>query len=119
MMPKKTSKATAETASRTVEPFGTGLPLAAGAVAIQAWSEVGTEALRFLWDRLQQDVRTQNALLACTSLEELRQVQTEFFTSAQQQYADEARKLFEILARSTAEGLQASSGARRYDDVPL
>lgn len=118
-MPKKTSKATAETGSPTSQPFGTGLPLAAGAVAIQAWSEVGTEALRFLWDRLQQDVRTQNALLACTSLEELRKVQAEFFTAAQQQYADEARKVLDILVRSTAEGLKASSGARRYDDVPL
>jgi len=117
-MPAKKSKPEASTERK---PSGSvsGLPLAVGSVALQAWMELGTEAMRFVWDRLQQDMKTQQAILACTSLEELRKIQTEFFTAAREQYASEAGKVLDLLGKTTAEGLSASGLKRRYDDVPL
>ena len=96
-----------------------GLPVAAGTLAVQAWADMGAEMVRFVQDRLQQDIKTQQAMLACSSLEELRQIQTEFFTAAQEQYAAEAVKMLDLMGRVAASGLTAPTKARRYDDVPL
>jgi hypothetical protein len=96
-----------------------GLPIAVGTAAVQAWAEMGTEAVRFVRDRLQQDIKTQQAMLACTSLEEMRQVQSEFFTAAQEQYAAEAVKMLDLIGKAAASGLTDPATARRYDDVPL
>lgn len=98
---------------------GTGLPMAVGSAAVQAWTDMGTEAVRFVWDRLQQDLKTQQAMLACTSLEEMRKIQAEFFTAAQEQYTAEAAKMLDLMAKATPMGLAAKAKARRYDDVPL
>lgn len=95
------------------------LPMMPGSPAIQAWMEMGTEAVRFLWDRLQQDIKTQQAMMACTSLEDLRTVQAAFFTTAQQDYAAEAERMLHLIGKATAAGLTAPPKARRYDDVPL
>ncbi|MBL4930189.1 phasin family protein [Fuscibacter oryzae] len=96
-----------------------GLPMAVGSAAVQAWMDMGTEAVRFVCDRLQQDIKTQQAMLACTSLEEIRKVQVEFFTAAQDQYAAEAGKMLNLMGKAAAGGLTALPKARRYDDVPL
>lgn len=95
------------------------LPMPVGTVAVQAWMDMGTEAVRFVWNRLQQDLKTQQAMLACTSLDEMRKIQAEFFTSAQEQYAAEAGKMLDLMGKASAAGLAASEKARRYDDVPL
>jgi hypothetical protein len=96
-----------------------GFPIAVGTAAIQAWAEMGAEAVRSLQDRLQQDSKTQQAMLACTSLEEMRKIQSEFFTAAQEQYAAEAVKMLDLIRKVAASGRMASATARRYDDVPL
>mgnify|MGYP001766036296 CR=1 FL=1 len=96
-----------------------GDPVALGTAAAQAWMDMGTEAVRFVWDRMQQDIKTQQAMLACTSLEELQRIQAEFFTAAQEQYAAEAGRMLERMGKAVASGLTAVSTARRYDDVPL
>lgn len=93
--------------------------MAIGTVAVQAWMDMGTEALRFVGDRLQQDIKTQQAMLACTSLEDIRKIQAEFFTAAQEQYAAEAGKMLNLIGKATTAGLASSPTARRYDDVPL
>ena len=97
----------------------TALPLAVGSVAAQAWMELGTEAVRFLWNRLQHDMKTQQAMLACKNLDELRAVQVEFLTAAQKQYAEEAGKMLDLLGATAAKGWSVSGVKRRYDDVPL
>lgn len=112
-------KAVAPSTTPPPDMAAMGLPMAVGAAAIQAWMDMGTEAVRFVWDRLQQDIKTQQAMLACTSLEEMRKVQAEFFTAAQAQYADEAGKMLDLMGKATATGQTASAKARRYDDVPL
>jgi hypothetical protein len=96
---------------------GTGLPLAIGTAALRVWSDLGTEAVRFVRGRLQEDIKTQQALLDCTNLEELRTIQARHFVTAQVQYAAETRKMLELLGKATTAGLKIP--ARRYDDVPL
>ena len=118
-MPAKTSRPAEQTAPDPSASGGTGLRLVAGAAALQAWMELGAETVRFVWDRLQQDMKTQQAMLACTSLDELRTIQAQFFIAAQQQYAAEAGKMLGLLSKATAEGLSSPALKRRYDDVPL
>lgn len=96
-----------------------GLPIAVGTVAVQAWADIGAETVRFLQERLQHDIKTQQAMLACTSLEEMRKIQTEFFTAAQEQYAAEAVKMLDLIGTVAASGLTAATKAQRYEDVPL
>ncbi len=96
-----------------------GLPMAVGTATVQAWMEMGSEAVRFVQDRLQQDIETQQALLGCTSLEELRKVQIQFFAAAREHYAAEAGKMLELMVKATTAGLMATGRARRHDDVPL
>jgi len=85
-------------------PFG--LPIAAGTVAVQAWADLGAETVRFIQDRLQQDIKTQQAMLNCTSLEALQKIQGEFFTAAQTQYTAEAAKMLSLMGNA-ASGLSA------------
>lgn len=104
---------------RPPELVANGLPIAVGAAALQAWAEMGAEAVRFVRDRLQQDIKTQQGMLACTSPEEMRQIQSEFFAVAQEQYATEAVKMLDLIRKVAASGRTASTTARRYDDVPF
>jgi hypothetical protein len=94
-------------------------PMAVGTAAMQAWMDVGAEAVRFVWDRLQQDIKTQQAMLGCTSLDQMQKVQAEFFRSAQDQYAAEGRRMMEMVGKAATAGWAGSGLARRYDDVPL
>ena len=94
-------------------------PASLGTAAVQAWMDMGTETFRFVWDRLQQDIKTQQAMLACTSLDQVRQVQAEFLAAAQEQYTAEAARMLAMMGKVAASGLTASAQARRYDDVPL
>ncbi len=98
---------------------GEGLPLTVGTVVAQAWMDIGSEAVRFVWDRLQQDIKTQTAMLACKNVEDLQKLQAEFFAAAQEQYAAEAGKMLALVGKATVAGLKTSAKARRYDDVPL
>ena len=118
-MPQTTPKTEGLVATPHPGFAGMGLPVAVGTLAVQAWMNMGTEAMRFLWDRLQQDIKTQQAMLASTSLEEMRTIQAGFFTAAQDHYAAEARKMLDLMGKATAAGLTATAKARRYDDVPL
>jgi hypothetical protein len=121
-MPDQKPKTESPAASRQSGLTGIGAPMAVGTVAVQAWVDIGAEAVRFVWDRLQQDIKIQQAMLACTSLEEMQTVQAAFFTAAQEQYTAEAGKMLDLMGKA-ASGLTASASAsttaRRYDDVPL
>jgi hypothetical protein len=101
------------------EPATTALPLLAGSVAVQTWMDLGTGAVQFIRDRLQQDLQTQQALLACKNLEELQAIQAQFLVTAQQQYAAEIGKMLGLVSGSVVKGLSAAGVKRRYDDVPL
>jgi hypothetical protein len=58
-------------------------------------------------------------MLGCTSLAEMQQVQAEFFTALQEQYAAEAARMMDLMGKVTASGLTAPAERRSYDDVPV
>ena len=118
-MPANNPKTEDTLGPETSALVATGLPVAFGSVAVQAWVDMGAEALRFVWDRLQQDFKTQQAMLTCTSLEEIQQVQTAFFATAQEQYTTEAGKMLDLIGKAASLDLTSSTKARSYDDMPL
>ena len=118
-MPANTPRTGTPAETAVSAPAGQHRPVATGTVAIQAWMDMGTEVARFLWDRVQQDIKTQQALIGCTSLQEIQKIQTAYVTVAQAQYAAEAGKMLALMGTAAAAGLAASAQGRRYDDVPL
>lgn len=87
----------------------------------QAWMDILSDNARFMTDRLQQDMETQKALLACKTPAELLQVQTEFFKSAMAQYTEHATRMFNKVAATSQETVKSTraSQSRGYDDVPI
>ena len=57
---------------------------------VENWVAMGAEAMRFLSDRLQQDVATQQALLQCKSIGDIQAVQASFIQTAMDQYLHES-----------------------------
>lgn len=118
-MSANTTKTEASAPIRPSDMATMGLPIAVGTAAFQAWAEIGTEAVRFVWERLHQDLKTQQAMLACTSLEEMRKIQADFFAAARDQYTVEAVKILSLIGKAELSGLTVPTLCRRYDDVPL
>ena len=92
-----------------------GMLSALNPAATKAWLDLMQESARFMTTRLQHDVETQKALLACKSPSELMEVQTAFFKTAVAQYSDYTTRLY-TNAEQTAASKPAS---RKYDDVPV
>jgi hypothetical protein len=118
-MTADTTKTESPTGAKPALAAAPGSPIVIGGAAMQAWMEMGSEVVRFVWDRLQQDLQTQQDMLACTNLDDMRSVQARFFRAAQDQYAAEARILLTMIAKASPAGLVAAAAARKYDDVPL
>lgn len=87
----------------------------------QAWLDIMSESARFLTERLQQDMDTQKALLACKSPAALLEIQSAFFKTAMAQYIDYTKRLQGKIATAAEDAMEdARSGfSRGYDDVPL
>ena len=87
----------------------------------RAWAEIMSESARFLSERLQEDMETQKAMLACKNPAEVIQVQTEFFRKAMADYTDEAQRMFKIMTGAGEDVVKEvkSSTKRGYDDVPV
>ncbi|WP_212523445.1 phasin family protein [Actibacterium sp. MT2.3-13A] len=66
-----------------------------GAVA-EAMGRYGQEFVGFVQDRLEEDARTQQELLACRDLTQLAEIQSRFLERAMQQYTDETGKLVDL-----------------------
>lgn len=83
--------------------------------------EIMTESMRFFTQRLQQDMETQAAMLACKTPADLMKVQAEFFGKAVEEYGAEAARMAEIVAKAAGQPMAAlkTGMARDYDDVPL
>lgn len=67
-----------------------------GTVWAEGMAELGGEMLHFLSERAQRDVNTQQRLLHCTNLDELRQIQSEFLQSAINDYTAETGRIVEM-----------------------
>ncbi len=81
-------------------------------MAAEVWQEIMREGARFMTERLQKDLETQQAMLSCKSPTELLQLQAEFYQSAMSDYSAEATRMLTLMAR-------ANGTSRNYDDVPL
>ena len=95
-----TVTATQQEAMQTME--------SARSAMMEGMSRVQREIADFVSERIRQDMETQQALLRCKTLDEVRDVQSGFFKTAMDQYAAEATKLMklgtEIVARSFDRG---------------
>lgn len=74
----------------------------------EKWVEMGTEAMRFVADRLKSDADTQQALLNCKSIEDLQAVQADFFRKTMDQYSTESVRMMGMM-NSMTEGLMEGS----------
>ena len=62
----------------------------------EAFSEMSSEFIRFLSDRISEDVKTQHQILHCKDIRELQHIQAEFVQKAIDQYQAETGKLIEM-----------------------
>ncbi len=92
-----------------------------GEAAQKAWLEMGAETMRFFASRMQQDLETQKAMLACTNLTDIQKIQSDFYSQAMEEYRAQAARMMEIMSSAAPEGLDSLPlmTKRRYDDVPL
>ena len=80
----------------------------AGTAVLQGVTSVQREIADFVSERIRVDMETQQALLRCKTLGEVRVVQADFFRTAFDQYASEANRLLrlggEMVSRSLDRG---------------
>ena len=68
----------------------------AGATLLTSVVEMQKEIAGFVSERIRQDLETQQELLRCRTLDELREVQSRFFRTTLDQYSAEATKLMQL-----------------------
>ena len=95
--------------------------MAANPVLAEAWNSFMAESSQFLTKRLQQDLDTQRAMMACKSPAELLKLQTEFLSTAMDHYTEYTTRLYKAMSTAMSGPLpKTRSGlSRRYDDIPL
>jgi hypothetical protein len=67
-----------------------------GVAWIEALSDMGSEVMSFVAERIKEDVHTQHRLLHCKDMEELHKIQADFVQTAIDQYRAETGKLVEM-----------------------
>ncbi|TMM51205.1 phasin family protein [Sulfitobacter sabulilitoris] len=67
-----------------------------GTAWLEQMSEMGSEWLSFVADRIKEDVKTQHQILHCRNIEEVQKVQAQFIQTAVEQYRDETGKMVEM-----------------------
>jgi hypothetical protein len=85
------------------------------------WSGLACEGTRFLCERLQEDLKTQAALLSCKTPAELSKLQTDYVQTAMAHYGSTAQCIIRVMAKATEEAtaLSRTDRSRDYDDVPV
>jgi len=68
----------------------------AGAAAANGVVNAQVEIVTFMARRVQEDIDIQRALLNCTTLDEVRRVQTRFIERAVSQYAEETSRMMRL-----------------------
>ncbi|MDU8943579.1 phasin family protein [Ovoidimarina sediminis] len=99
---------------------GLAMPAIPPAVTAQ-WLEVMTASGRFIAQRLEEDLKTQQAFLGCRTPADVMQVQSGYYKTAVEQYTAQAGRIFELMSGAISGPLASSRSmfARGYDDVPL
>jgi hypothetical protein len=67
-----------------------------GSAWLEAMSDLGSEVLSFVADRVKEDVKTQHQVLHAKSLAEVQHIQAEFVQKAVDQYSAETGKIVEL-----------------------
>jgi hypothetical protein len=78
----------------------------------EAIGKMQAEVARFIANRLEDDVKTQQQLLQCKTVSDLQHVQAQFIQRAMDQYQEETGKLVEMSA-----DLLGSAGSKASDDA--
>lgn len=118
-MAKRKPKAEDPAAGRTTGYAGVELPIAVNAVFVHVIADMGTEVLGFVWDRVQKNLKNQQAVLASTSLKDSLNIQTGFLTATWEQYVAEAGRIATLMGKAMVPVFTPQTDERRYDDVPL
>jgi hypothetical protein len=69
------------------------------------FAQTRSEISDFVAERIRQDLDTQQAFLRCRNLDDVRDVQVQFFRTALDQYGGEAAKLMRISGEAAARSL--------------
>ncbi len=69
---------------------------AMGTTWAETMSELGSEVVSFMAERIREDVKTQHEILHCKNIGDLQQIQTRFMQKAFEQYTAETGKLVEM-----------------------
>ncbi len=105
-------------------PVGEAMPTTANAmmavnpVVASAWVGVFAEGTRFLAHRLRKDLETQKAMLQCESATDLLAVQTRFYETAVQEYADEVMRFSDMVMRAVEETAGDAAASHLRDGNP-
>lgn len=84
-------------ATDSLAALGPALPATwLGSAWFENMSDLGSELMSFVADRIKEDVRVQHELLHCKSLTEIQTVQAAFLQKAFDQYQAETGKLVEM-----------------------
>lgn len=67
-----------------------------GLAWVEGMSDLGSEVLSFVADRIKEDVKTQHKMLHCKDVSELQKIQAEFMQTAIDQYTAETGKLVQM-----------------------
>ena len=80
----------------TLQSYGFQAMSGMGVAWAEAFSEMGSEVLSFVADRIKEDVKTQHRMMHCKDMGELQKIQAEFVQTAINQYTAETGKLVEM-----------------------
>lgn len=81
---------------KDMQSAGFGSAAQFGTEWVEAMSDLGSEVLSFVSDRVKEDVNTQHALLHAKDIGEVQNIQAEFLQKAVDQYTSETGKLVEM-----------------------
>ena len=81
-------------------PFGPPPVTTVGTEWAAAMADMTAQISGFVAGRIEENIRTQQALLTCRNLEEVRDVQSEFIERAVHQYQDQTLKLTEMAIKA-------------------
>lgn len=95
----------------TLQAFGFNAMTDMGVAWVEAVSDMGSEVVTFVADRIKEDVKTQHRMMHCRDMGELQQIQAEFMQKAIDQYRAETGKLVEMsrdLMRTATESAKSN-----------
>ena len=79
-----------------LQEMGFGNMASIGTAWVEAMSDMGSEVISFVADRISEDVKTQHELLHCKDAAELQHIQAKFIQKAIDQYTAETGKLVKM-----------------------